>query len=560
MDRQEQALAGWLAAHPDYRLAEALVDAGVSAGRGRNRRRGALARFIEGGRTGDVPPGSCLVVESMSRFSREVATTTLRTLLNDVWGQGLAISFCTDGVVLDEDLIAREDHRLHAVLGAIGQARREWEERSRRSKGAVVRRSRLQDEGSTPPGRRPWWIDRAGDGWVLNPERAALVRRLVGLATEGLGRVRIAQVLAADGVLTARGEPWTPNAVLRVLKHPALVGTLRRQDRELAGFYPAVVSEAEHQALVVVMAGNAAKHASGSRTTLCRNLFQGIARCAWCGGPIGFVKPNRASRAGHPGFVWCRHAAERKQCPGGTATLLADAFEAHCLTRLQRAVWAELLMDPAATKRLEAVQTAAREAEQAARRTAERVERLQEKLGAVWEEGATPEVMEAAGRRVREAQEAHQEAERVRQAAAAALAGETGRKGGAEVAVELGEGIAGFLAGIGQASGAERLRFNRWLSSRQPSIRFLVDGPGQRVGMCVGVSGAPNWGLPAWMPLNARLSPLALAEGATGASYGEVSAGDLEGLRQAVGEAAGLGGDAVVEIELPDGSTVTLKP
>jgi uncharacterized protein YbjQ (UPF0145 family) len=62
------------------------------------------------------------------------------------------------------------------------------------------------------------------------------------------------------------------------------------------------------------------------------------------------------------------------------------------------------------------------------------------------------------------------------------------------------------------------------------------------------------------MPLNARLSPLALAEGAKGALYAEISADTLEGLRQAVGEAAGLGADAVVEIELPDGSTVTLKP
>jgi DNA invertase Pin-like site-specific DNA recombinase len=70
IERQEEALARWLADHPGYALQEALVDAGVSAGRGKNRTTGALARFINGGRTGAIPPGSCLVVESMSRFTR----------------------------------------------------------------------------------------------------------------------------------------------------------------------------------------------------------------------------------------------------------------------------------------------------------------------------------------------------------------------------------------------------------------------------------------------------------------------------------------------------------
>jgi hypothetical protein len=62
------------------------------------------------------------------------------------------------------------------------------------------------------------------------------------------------------------------------------------------------------------------------------------------------------------------------------------------------------------------------------------------------------------------------------------------------------------------------------------------------------------------MPLNATLSPLALAEDVKGALYAEISADTLGGLRQVIGEAAGLGGDAVVEIELPGGEQVTLKP
>jgi DNA invertase Pin-like site-specific DNA recombinase len=559
LDRQEEALTRWLADHPDYRLQEALVDAGVSAGKGRNRKRGALAVFIEGGRTGAVPPGSCLVVESMSRFSREIATTTLRTLLNDVWGAGLAISFCTDGVVLDEELIAREDHRLHAVLGAIGQARREWEERSRRAKGAVIKRSRLQDEGATPPSRRPWWIDRAGDGWVLNPACTAIVRRIVQLGIEGLGRTRIAQVLAEEGILTARGGAWSPGSVLKLLRHPALVGTLRRQDRDLAGFYPPVISQAEHQALEAVMAANLLKHGTGANTTLCRNLFQGLSRCAHCGGPISYVKPNRLSRKGHPGFVWCRHAAERKQCPGGTATVLADAWEAHCLTRLSAAVWEELLGDPGGAERLAQVRAAARDAEAAAAQTEERLRRLQHKLGTLWEQGAEQELQDAATLQVRAAQGAQQSAQDRLREAAMALSAEEGKLTSSDAGEALQAGVAGFMQGAATASGAERLRFNRWLNSRQPTIRFLLDAAGQRVAMCVGSSGAVNWGLPVWMPLGGPLAAVALAAGGVGVAYAEGEPGEMTRLLAAIAEKAGLAPGEVAQFNMPDGQTVLLE-
>ena len=42
LERQEQALQHWLADHPDYELAESLVDPGVSAGKGKQSTTGAL--------------------------------------------------------------------------------------------------------------------------------------------------------------------------------------------------------------------------------------------------------------------------------------------------------------------------------------------------------------------------------------------------------------------------------------------------------------------------------------------------------------------------------------
>ena len=44
LQRQEQALKNWMRRHPDFRLAEELLDPGISAYTGRNRTQGALGR------------------------------------------------------------------------------------------------------------------------------------------------------------------------------------------------------------------------------------------------------------------------------------------------------------------------------------------------------------------------------------------------------------------------------------------------------------------------------------------------------------------------------------
>ena len=93
LDRQEQALQAWLAEHSDWQLAEQLIDAGVSAGSGRHRKRGALGKFIAAAEAGHIPKGSALLIESVSRFTREASTDALMSLLGDVLQPGYAIAF-----------------------------------------------------------------------------------------------------------------------------------------------------------------------------------------------------------------------------------------------------------------------------------------------------------------------------------------------------------------------------------------------------------------------------------------------------------------------------------
>lgn len=507
MDRQEEALARWLAAHPDYVLQEALVDPGVSAGRGRHRKRGALSRFIAAARAGAIPPGSALVVESMTRLSREVATDALAMLL-ELWALDLAISFCTDGVVLDKALIDREDHRLHGVVGAIGQARREWEERSRRSIGAAVKARQLQDQGQRTGGPTPWWIarddrgelvrDKAG-GMVVDPTAAATINRAVELAINGMGTTLIAATLEDEGHRPpptanrrsqygpARGK-WTHGRLSFLLRHQSLLGTLiRKEAPPIPGYYPAVLTPARWTELRAAMERRDKMRGRlrGSSQKV-HNLFQGLGRCACCGGPISFHKASTRCREHHPGFVACREGNVRE---GGNCSnrgyILYDEWEAHCLTRLGSSDWEALLRRPEDDAgRLELEQEVAHLSVERDRLQAQ-LDAAQIRAEAAWLEGATETrqaTIEGALEKLRAT------LKRVQADLAGAeqqLAIIRATPTGSDAAAEMMDRVAEFYFDLKEASPAGRLTFNRWLISRDPAIQFLLH-PGQQIELLVG--------------------------------------------------------------------------
>jgi len=92
MERQEQALKQWLADHQEFELHDQLVHPGVSASTGANRKRGALSRFIAAAQAGQVPPVSVLIVESITRFSREEELEVIETLLSEFWKRQLGLA------------------------------------------------------------------------------------------------------------------------------------------------------------------------------------------------------------------------------------------------------------------------------------------------------------------------------------------------------------------------------------------------------------------------------------------------------------------------------------
>lgn len=123
--RQTEAAERYAALH-GLDLDESLTfrDLGVSAFRGGNTETGRLGEFMAFVRSGDVPEGSYLLVESLDRISRERARAAIRTL-EDICEAGINVVTLVDGKTYNLEIINNDPM---ALMWALMVAMRAHEE------------------------------------------------------------------------------------------------------------------------------------------------------------------------------------------------------------------------------------------------------------------------------------------------------------------------------------------------------------------------------------------------------------------------------------------------
>jgi DNA invertase Pin-like site-specific DNA recombinase len=135
------------------------------------------------------------VAENWDRLSRQSpwdAINTLRSIIES----GIAVVI-GDGEPMTRESV-RNDGGMSLMMATVTYMRSHDESaaKSRRLKSVWnAKRQQAHENGKAISGRCPGWLKRVGNGYVLRPERVAVVRRIYQLAKDGTGLESIARTL-----------------------------------------------------------------------------------------------------------------------------------------------------------------------------------------------------------------------------------------------------------------------------------------------------------------------------------------------------------------------------
>ncbi len=549
-------------------------DAGVSAFAGKNLHDGALGRFLadaKAGRFGTEP--IALLIEDLDRFSRAMPLAVLPVLIDDLLNAGMTISVMSKGRDLSRESVKANPMELHEVLFWLGASHEFSQRLSRRiSHVHQIKRDRIRDGQPVTPGNAPAWIDLDANGqWVLN-DYAAVIRRAVAMASEGLGCHVIASTLNAEGLPcpgqyrreqwavhakrrstdTYKPVKWSGASVKQLLCSPALIGDrqivtpgykqqirewqercaqLRRQgtnesdlpkyparthEAPQRGYYPALITESEQALILTAMQRR--KPAAMGQVSQVRWVAAGLSYCA-CGEPIGA----NCSRRGEQKTYYLRCKAKSKGTVCKRAGVRVQEAQAALLARLSSGSFLAMLDEQGGSERANALATAI--TEQAKAQGA--VDQINAALAAGEQAMANetdPTVLGVLAKRQAAQQQALEAARGVLRTAQAAVQQLEANPGAKALAADAQEQIRDLLAKFIRQTDevADRRTVQHHLQRLGLKVH-LDGGDKKRLGLQMGD------GLIDWQPLDGQAASVALA----------VQAGDHHGPAQFTQDADG---------------------
>jgi DNA invertase Pin-like site-specific DNA recombinase len=354
--RRQAALAEGYAQRHGLELDTELTfqDLGVSAFRGNNAETGRLADFREAVRSGLVPSGSFLLVESLDRISRQAARRAFR-VLDEIVEAGVVLVTLNDERQYSADSLDRDPTALMIALLTLIRANEESETKSRRVAAAwAAKREKATEKPMTS--RCPGWLrlDKLTGRFEVIPERSDVVSRIFTEALAGVGQNSIARRLNEQGVPVfgaggRQGSQWHRSYVVKILSNPATVGTMtphrllhdgtkktRKALDPVPNYYPAIVPAETFNRVQQMRDGTHAPRRGVHAKRPVANIFGGLLRCPTCEGAM-----TRATKGDRWAYLVCTRAKGGAGCayraipyPAVEGTVIAhiDEIIAECPT------------------------------------------------------------------------------------------------------------------------------------------------------------------------------------------------------------------------------------
>ena len=257
-----------------------------------NFHKGNLGKFIEKVKRGEIPKGSCLILERLDRFSRNYFDIVFPVWLN-LLQSGVEIFSCVSHT--HYTLQSIRDNPMMAGMALMELANANDYSRNlgnRITKSFDIRLAQCQQGAKMQLGTwQPRWITFTGEhkqsGTFKVNEHAATLQRMVSEYLAGQSMYSIATGLIKDEIPTLAGGHWSQGSIGHLLGSETLIGTTTIKGVRLEHYYPAVISQKEYEQLQAKIRQNITKKGGSSRASdYIANLFRNRCKCSVCDGTI----------------------------------------------------------------------------------------------------------------------------------------------------------------------------------------------------------------------------------------------------------------------------------
>ena len=256
--RQTAAAKRFVEEHPEYRLVLdttlTLVDAGVSAYKGRNIKIGALGIFIDAVKDNIIPEGSWLLLESLDRFTRQTVNIAANELLNLINHGIVVVTLHNETIYKAEDFENLDGmvNLLGAMIAMQGHHSEQVTKGKRVMEAWKGKYSKLASGQHIITKLVPFWlkVNSTRTGFEILEERVKIVQEIFESRSLGIGKSKIATNLTSRGVTTPKGmsSTWHASTVNKILMSDAAIGTLTNNKGErYIDYFPRIIDEAIFQ-------------------------------------------------------------------------------------------------------------------------------------------------------------------------------------------------------------------------------------------------------------------------------------------------------------------------
>lgn len=290
-----------------------ILDAGVSAFKGKNSTQGALGSFIQAVKDGVIPSDSWLYVENLDRLTRQDMLTALN-LFTSLLGLGLTIVTGMDKRVYTAESAGKDISDLMISLVMFSRANEESKTKQARAnetaRALVERFKQGQPTNIKVMGNDPWWFDNSMSKYEsVRPHHIhwTAAQKIVELFLKGWGSNKIASYLNSNLDVYPAPRPtrrrlitkWSVPNLVTMRKKPALMGTrkltIQGTEHTLENYYPALCTPEQFARIQDIRLSNRSRQGE-QRNMISLLSGIGVLRCGLCGGPMIFYNKEGSLR------------------------------------------------------------------------------------------------------------------------------------------------------------------------------------------------------------------------------------------------------------------------